>query len=188
MIELLSESHRKLLELAGKCSVWYEEEKKKFPYHINIIRELHDNENAHSRILMQLLRYKDGDKYPILESFIHMMGMIGDIEPEIVIANPQISNERERIDGLIEEKDKYAVIVENKIWGAADQNNQIERYVDAVIRHGIPQDKIFVIYLTIDGLKVVSDWSLTDKTKEILHNSNYLFHNSLRLLQDKELL
>ena len=168
MTELLSESQQKLLELAGKCSVWYEEEKKKFPYHINIIRELHDNENAHSRILMQLLRYKDGDRYPILESFIHNMGTVGNIEPEIDVINPQITNERERIDGLIEETNKYAVIVENKIWGAADQNNQIERYVDAVIRHGIPEERIFVIYLTKDGLKLVSDWSLTEKTKGIL--------------------
>ena len=46
MTELLSESQQKLLELASKCSVRYEEEKKKFPYHINIIHELHDNENA----------------------------------------------------------------------------------------------------------------------------------------------
>lgn len=168
MTELLSESQQKLLELAGKCSVWYEEEKKRFPYHINIISELHDNENAHSRILMQLLRYKDGDRYPILESFINTMGMVGKIEPEIDINTPQITNERERIDGLIEETNKYAIIVENKIWGAADQNNQIERYVDAVIRHGIPEERIFVIYLTKDGLKLVSDWSLTEKTKEIL--------------------
>ncbi len=168
MTELLSESQQKLLELASKCSVWYEEEKKKFPYHINIIRELHDNENAHSRILMQLLRYKDGDRYPILESFIQNMGTVGNIEPEIDINTPQITNERERIDGLIEETNKYAIIVENKIWGAADQNNQIERYVDAVIRHGIPEERIFVIYLTKDGLKLVSDWSLTEKTKEIL--------------------
>lgn len=168
MTELLSESQQKLLELASKCSIWYEEEKEKFPYHINIISELHDNENAHSRILMQLLRYKDGDRYPILESFIQNMGTVGNIEPEIDINTPQITNERERIDGLIEETNKYAIIMENKIWGAADQNNQIERYVDAVIRHGIPEERIFVIYLTKDGLKLVSDWSLTEKTKGIL--------------------
>ncbi len=180
MTELLSESQQKLLELASKCSVWYEEEKKKFPYHINIIRELHDNENAHSRILMQLLRYKDGDRYPILESFIHNMGTVGNIEPEIDITTPQITNERERIDGLIEEQHKYAIIVENKIWGAADQNNQIERYVHAVIRHGIPKEKIYVIYLTSDGSKEVSDWSLTDKAKGILQerfiSMNYRYH------------
>ena len=180
MTELLSESQQKLLELAGKCSVWYEEEKKRFPYHINIISELHDNENAHSRILMQLLRYKDGDRYPILESFINTMGMVGKIEPEIEIVLPSITNERERIDGLIEEPNKYAIIVENKIWGAADRNNQIERYVHAVIRHGIPKEKIYVIYLTSDGSKEVSDWSLTDKAKGILQerfiSMNYRYH------------
>ena len=50
----------------------YMREKKRLPYHINIIDELRANENAHSRILGMLLQHneQDGLGYEILRSFI----------------------------------------------------------------------------------------------------------------------
>ena len=43
----------------------------KLPYHLNIIDELHINENGHSRILTKLLQYKsDRGKYDFLESLL----------------------------------------------------------------------------------------------------------------------
>jgi len=59
--------------LSGFYSV-YSEEKVKLPYSINLLDELHANENAHSRILSKLLQFpekiKDHTLYPILDLFL----------------------------------------------------------------------------------------------------------------------
>ena len=80
-----------------------------------------------------------------------------------------MTNEQDnRIDLLIKERKSYAIVIENKIWGAPDQEKQIEKYIDYVIDTGIPKRRIFVIYLTSDGNKRVSDISFTDKAKKHL--------------------
>ena len=50
----------------------YQNEKKKLPFHINIIDELRADENAHSRILAKFLMYEDliSREYDIFKSFI----------------------------------------------------------------------------------------------------------------------
>jgi hypothetical protein len=84
-----------------------------------------------------------------------------------------LTNEQDnRIDLLIKEKKSYAIIVENKIWGARDMRRQIERYIDYVDGIGIPKRRIFVVYLTLDGKKKVTDESFTDKAKKHLGYSN----------------
>ena len=49
---------------------------------------------------------------------------------------------------------------------------QIERYIEYVDSIGIPKRRTFVVYLTRDGKKKVSDESLTDKAKKYLGCSN----------------
>ena len=49
----------------------------KLPYNVNVIDELHANENAHSRILIKLLQYPRDGKLPILESFKSHLRNIG---------------------------------------------------------------------------------------------------------------
>ena len=45
-----------------------------FPYRLNIIDELHIDENAHSRILCKLLSHRDNNNYPsCLLNFIKKM-------------------------------------------------------------------------------------------------------------------
>ena len=44
-----------LLNLAKKYAELDNKEKDNFPYRLNVINELHDDENAHSRILIRLL-------------------------------------------------------------------------------------------------------------------------------------
>lgn len=61
-----------------------------------------------------------------------------------------------------------AVIIENKINWAADQETQIDRYIDTVINEGIPEDKIYVVYLTDDGSKKIWDGSFSLEGKNIL--------------------
>ena len=140
-------------------------------YNANIITELHANENAHSRILRMFLQYDDGKKeYPILRKFLEIP-KVKKIFGNKGFKNPVFSNEQERIDVLIEELGSFAVIVENKIKGATDQERQLERYIESVNAHGdgVPYDNIYAIYLTDNGEKIVDECSLTEKAKKKLN-------------------
>lgn len=172
-------------ELAKVLGDFYDEQEAALPFHINVIDELHATENAHTRILTHLLKYKEDGKYVILSSFLKQIPMFNvdsfDIEKSKVCFN------RDNIDGLIEKEGEYAVIIENKIHWAVDQDKQIERYVTTEIDNGIPKDNIWVIYLTRDGRKKVEDYSLTETTKNILGNRfvemDY-YHNILPWLKE----
>ena len=137
-------------------------------YNANIITELHANENAHSRILRMLLQYDNGKKeYPILRKFLEIPNLkkvFGNTD----FKSPIFRNEQERIDVLIEEPCSFAIIIENKIKGAPDQERQLERYIESVNGHDVPNDNIYAIYLTDSGGKEVSDLSFTDVAKECL--------------------
>lgn len=172
-------------ELARILGDYYEEQELSLPFHINVIDELHANENAHTRILTQLLKYKEDGKNLILSSFLEQL-------PEFNIDDFNIDNSaiyfnRDYIDCLIEKKQEFAVIIENKIHWAIDQKKQIENYVLIELKRGIPKDRIWVVYLTRDGSKKVEDYSLTEKTKELLKNHfvemNYR-HDILPWLKD----
>ena len=173
------------IELAKALGDYYEEQEAALPFHINVIDELHANENAHTRILTHLLKYKEDGKHVILSSFLKQLPTFNvdtfDIEKSKVYFN------RDNIDGLIERDGEYAVIIENKIHWAVDQDKQIERYVNTEIERGIPSDNIWVIYLTRDGRKKVEGYSLTEKTKEIL-GDRFLemdyYHNILPWLKE----
>ena len=161
--------NEKLIKVAKELNELYKRKKSALPYSINVIRELRANENANSRILRGLLQYSCEGQYPILQSFIELLQTIANCSIDISIHDPKLTNEQDhRIDLLIKEKKSYAIVVENKIWGAPDQENQIENYIDYVIDCGIPKRRIFVVYLTSDGNKKVSDISLTDKAKKHL--------------------
>lgn len=138
-------------------------------YNANIITELHANENAHSRILRMFLQYDDGKKeFPILRKFLEIP-KVKKIFGNKGFKNPVFSNEQERIDVLIEEPGSFAVIVENKIKGATDQERQLERYIESVESHDISSDNIYAIYLTDNGEKIVDECSLTKKAKKKLN-------------------
>ena len=168
-----------LIKIAKELNELYRLKKAALPYSINVIRELHANENANSRILRGLLQYSRKGHYPILQSFIKFISTLADCDIDISIHTPELTNEQDgRIDLLIKEKKTYAIIIENKICDACDQETQIERYIEYVDGLGIPKRKIFVIYLTRDGNKEISDISLTDKAKKYLgysHRSNGRF-------------
>lgn len=147
------ESFLKLAELARWLQEMYVNE---HIYCANIIEELHANENAHSRILRMLLQYQKNREYPLFKSFISKF-----ISDRLTMDNPVFSNEEGRIDVLIHD-DKTAIVIENKICDAVDQEKQLERYLERV--RGF-QDT-YVIYLTKDGSKKVAEYSLNAGTKE----------------------
>ena len=165
-----------LLQIAHKISNLFQEEMDKLPYGANVIDELHAGENAHSRILRMLLQYSGGGKYPVYSSFINLLkSNCQEMSDAISCYRPEFVNEEGRIDLLIKEytvKNRFAIIVENKVCGATDQDEQIQRYIEKVEQNNVPSDRIFVVYLTKNGEKDVSDFSLTDSAKEKLGITN----------------
>lgn len=173
------------VELAKVLSDYYKEQKENLPFHVNVIDELHANENAHTRILTKLLKYRTDGKHIILSSFLSLISNFN--EPEADVETSTVVFNHDFIDCLIECPRKFAVIIENKIHNAADQEKQIERYVLIEKSKGIPSEKIWAIYLTNDGNKKIDSCSLTDKAKGILEDRfislNYR-HDILPWLKD----
>ena len=159
----------KMMEL----SRWLcETEKQELHYDANILYEnSNNNENWHSRVLRVLLEFRDGNEYPILKSFIDLIKRRANY-PHLEMPhheNIRCTNESDRIDLLINMESKGAIIIENKINWAADQDKQIERYVDLVRENPLlNKSNIYVIYLTADGTKAVEDYSLTENAKKWL--------------------
>ena len=95
--------------------------KYKLPYHLNLIDELHANENAHSRILVKLLQYEIDFKFPVLHSFIDYFADHKDEFKFIhTINKPKIATQKHRIDAQVID-DEFAIIIENKIHSSKDQ-------------------------------------------------------------------
>lgn len=137
-----------LLSFLSKFREIYDSEKVNLPYHINLIDELHADENAHSRIFAKLLRYKEKDKYPFLEKFLNN---ICDFKLNIEEPIVEKVDSCGRIDIPIFDK-KYVVVIENKVTDkASDQNGdkggQLARYIET-IKHNYYRDieEIFVVY------------------------------------------
>ena len=148
---------------------YYKKLKDELPFHLNILDEIHANENAHTRILTRLLEYETDGRRTLLLSFLSLLRDFNEQEKDINEAT--VTCGKDYIYCKVVNRGKFAVIIENKIHGANDQDKQIERYVDTVREDdSVPQGKIWVIYLTRDGEKEVADVSLTDKVKEILQD------------------
>lgn len=163
------ETETKLLGIASEYAVFHKKEKEKQAYHINIIDELHANENAHSRILVKLLQYNTPQKaYPILESFLVLLSGISS-EGIPAPVKPKVNFNQNNIDALITDN-HFAVIIENKIHWAKDQQNQLERYIETLERKMIKRENIWVVYLTHDGSKKVSEDSFSKKSKNEFEN------------------
>lgn len=138
-----------LLNFASEFSSIKAEEQKKLPFHLNLVDQLHINENAHSRILMHLLSYKnDHGKYVFLTSLIDLIKekQSGDFG-KITIESPQITQEKERIDLWVRDND-YAIIFENKIYNADDREAQLSNYIEKTLKHDFNKNQIFIIYLS----------------------------------------
>ncbi len=144
-----------ILQFAEDYCQKLDEVKRDQPYHLNIIEELHINENAHSRILAKLLQYKDKEgKYVFLESLLEYIKNKKKQQcdfSKIKIIDPIITQEKKRID-LWVRTEKWAIIFENKVYDAKDQDAQISRYI-AINRkeEHYNQDAIYVVYLSSVG-------------------------------------
>ena len=154
----------------------YKEQVKKIDYkhgfHFNILAEQCGNivENSHTNMLMRLLQYRNNYGYVFLEDFISLAGFdIKFNDGEIHFDTEYFGKTKAgqgRIDGLIWQKNNFAIIIENKINHAGNQDQQVARYIDTVLKDEIVgEDKIFVIFLTRDGIELPDD-SSQDRMKE----------------------
>lgn len=166
LLSLIGEYFRGIKEVVEEFSAAHKRAKAKAPYNCNIIDELHASENAHTRILIRLLQYNVGETYPILESFLQMLP--GWKDAAVPVGKPQINSNVNYIDGLIISPGRYAVIIENKIHWAADQEAQLTRYYNYIKSEGVPEEYIWVVYLTSDGNKIVTEYSLHEETRKEL--------------------
>ena len=140
---------KKLSRITENCSLLtdfskiYKEELSKIPFRTNLLDSFNVNENAHSRLLISLLKYK-----PALHHFLNFLTkkkLNFDIS---LIDKPILTVEKWRIDGLVQEEGKYAFIIENKIHNAVEQKEQIGRYIDVCKQLGYKLKQIYILYLT----------------------------------------
>ncbi len=136
----------------------------------NIFTAIHLNENQHTALLWHILTQSHKTDGKALNAFFEM---IKDVCPQFNYVpgeKTEISSQSNYVDLRImdtSEDNKFCLIIENKCCNAVDQNLQIENYVQS---HTclFYEKNIFVVYLTLDGSKQVSDESLTPAAKDLL--------------------
>ena len=166
-----------IIALIEKFNRQYEKELEKTPYNLCLLDLCGANENTHTKILLQLLKYKANEKHPFLESLLERW--FGNINLEFNYHELELTFNKGFIDGLIRDN-RQAVIIENKIHYAQDQDQQIKGYVEKVeAKFRIDRNNIYVVYLTRYGDKKVSDDSCPPELRRDLANrfieSNYCY-------------
>lgn len=165
-----------LLELINEFNRRYENELDKAPYNLCLLDLCGANENAHTKILVQLLKYKVNKNYPFLDSFLKRLFKNKNLE--FNYQELKLTFNKDLIDGLIRDN-RQAIIIENKIHYAPDQNRQIEGYVEKVkAKFRIEKSNIYVVYLTRYGDKKISENSCPKELRKELGGfveSNYCY-------------
>lgn len=177
-----------LLELYDIIQDVKEEERKKLPYRFNALIDANPLEPDVSRILAGFFMQKTNGDYRVLKDFVRTFW--GD-SLAAMIDNPTISTEETvigdcRTDILVFEKDKYVIILENKIWDAPDQPHQLANYIDAMLssRYCFGKEQIYVAYLpkTNDHEPSLNSW----KSQEVDVSYKDEFQGRYRLLDFTE--
>ena len=142
-------SYNSTYPLVNKFIDKYNFELEKLPYQINVFNDLRTNENAHSLFLVRLLQNRK-----ILIHFIEFLN--GKFKYKFSfdisrIKSPRITAEEQRIDALIVESTRYAIIIENKIHDAVEQEQQLGRYIEKCCSKNIAIENIYILYLTREG-------------------------------------
>lgn len=140
------EDAKSLLLLTERVNTLIMESENKPKYQLNVLDLVNISEPLTSQLLKLLFKYRLKNRYVICEAFLkHFLEPFGyDAE---LFACPKITAETEHIDVGIQEKGKYAVIIENKLKGAVFQRNQLARYIQKMRNEGYNDDQIFIIIL-----------------------------------------
>ena len=136
----------------------------------NLFSEWHMSENDHTKLLLAMLSYYDAaGNYPILYSFLSnftkdrgKMVHYKYLENLEIKFSPKCDESKGFIDGwitFVAKNKKIAVIIENKIYDAGDQKDQVRRYISHAKNQGIDIENIWVLYITNDGSKEIDSKS-----------------------------
>ncbi|WP_281925249.1 PD-(D/E)XK nuclease family protein [Flavobacterium collinsii] len=183
------------INLLDKFSYVYDNELNKLPYRLNLLDDLSTNENAHSKFLIRLLQHQ-----PTLINFLSFINNDKKFNFSFdtnIVKKPILTYEKMRIDGLIKENNRYAIIIENKIHNAVEQEHQIGRYINKCKTIGFSVEQIFIIYLTKTEKDIHSEqtwgteYSIVDFNKrysKLSYKSKILpwLENYLRTLSSRE--
>ena len=164
-------SERDIIEIANKIEGQRNKSKHHLPY--NVFTMWGMSENDHTKLLLALLRYQDSTgRYPVLNSFLNRFTkgrdkMIHYQNPSDVIIrfNPRYDKDDKHsfIDGLImfsAQGKRIAIIMENKIFDAPDQEGQIRRYITHMTtEEHIALENVWVLYITGTGTKEIDECS-----------------------------
>ena len=155
--KLLLEFFEKLIKVKHEIKR-IKKEIKEFPPQFNIFDSINllNHENYNSNLFANFLDIKfkhNGNEIGFAKLFLKYLneefGWEFDLEnikiEDIEIKRELPTEERKRIDIFIGYKEKFAVIIENKIW-ADDGYKQLENYYNYVKNQ--EYDKIYIIYLT----------------------------------------
>lgn len=140
-----------LLELYDIIQSAKEKREKEVPYRFNALIGAGPLEPGISKILSGFFMQKTKGEYRVLKSFVKKF-FGKELASQIsapVIKTEEVVKDSNRIDVLIYEKDKYAIILENKIWDAQDQPHQLANYIEALSStvYGFGNEQIYVGFL-----------------------------------------
>ncbi|WP_439185884.1 PD-(D/E)XK nuclease family protein [Carboxylicivirga taeanensis] len=141
------------------------EKEEEFSFNIlNLSRYGTHLEEFHSDIISQLLDvdglHNEGDLF--LKSFISFLNEVYLSEIQLNwFEDVEVNREDGRIDiSIIDNTSKKAIIIENKINGAEDRDNQLDRYYNYLTSEGF--EVCCIIYLTLSGGKKSPQLKSTD--------------------------
>lgn len=132
-----------IFQLADKLSDHLKDFKVKSIYDINLFEKPKIEEPHISYLLYRILDYEGKDGKITYKRFIKTFF------PELKeqINTPEITFEKAyHIDILIKDKN-YAIIIENKIFGAEFQRNQLARYIRRVLNNGYSKEQIHIVII-----------------------------------------
>lgn len=123
----------------------------KQPHHVNTIFDLEPSETKVSKILAGFFCQRINGTYQALESFVNYAfgeELASQIVKPVIIAEDTV-DDKKRIDILVYEKGKYAIVFENKIWNAEEQRNQLANYIKGMKakEYGFEDNQIYIVYL-----------------------------------------
>ena len=142
---------RELLEIFDIIQKAKDNVRGKAKYHFNALLNADPDEPKVSKILAGFFLQKTNGEYRILKDFVNRnwgSSLSSMINNPIIITEEVVKNDK-RIDILVYEKDKYAIVMENKIWEASDQPNQLANYIEAMMggSYNFYEEQIYVAYL-----------------------------------------
>ena len=133
------------------------------------------NENANTKVLKYLLQFNN---HQFLNSFLIRIGLptpMGTVT--VKDQEKSIGSEKTGFIDLYIQFDDVHIIIENKIYGAADTGKQLARYIATINDIGSKDfdtwyanpsvtNNTYVVYLTSDGMKEPTDDSLPKALRE----------------------